>query len=236
MPQGPVALLRFPGKVPMRVRNDRPPCLETPWDFYRLDLTPNEAFYVRWHLQFIPTTVDLRTWRLRIGGQVARPLELSMDDLRRMEASSVVAVSQCAGNSRGFFEPPVPGAQWGNGAMGNGRWTGVPLRAVLHQAGLRKQAVDVSFTGMDTSGYPTVPAFAKSLEVERALDPEVLLAYEMNGAPLPLLNGFPVRLVVPGWFGTYWVKALTTIRVLSQRFDGYWMTKAYLRKRCRSAG
>src|SRR5579871_5836941 len=96
---------RFPGKVAMRVINDRPPCLETPWEYYRFDLTPNDAFYVRWHLQFIPTTVDLRTWRLRVGGHVNRPLELSLDELRRMESASVVAVNQCSGNSRGLFEP-----------------------------------------------------------------------------------------------------------------------------------
>jgi DMSO/TMAO reductase YedYZ molybdopterin-dependent catalytic subunit len=219
--------MRFPGKVQMRVLNDRPPCLETPWHFFRHNLTPNEAFYVRWHLQFIPTTVDLRTWRLKIGGHVNRTLDLSMDDLRKMEPSSVVAVNQCSGNARGMFEPHMPGAQWGNGAMGNARWTGVPLRDLLQKAGIKEGAVDVTFTGMDSAGYRTVPDFVKSLAVERALSPEILVAYEMNGELLPMLNGFPVRLVVPGWYATYWVKALADITVLPRSFDGYWMSKAY---------
>ena len=146
-------MLRFPGKVPMRALNDSPPNLETPWRFYRDDLTPNDAFFVRWHLQFIPTTVDLRTWRLKVGGHVERPLELSMDELRRMAATSLVAVNQCSGNSRGLFEPRVPGGQWGNGAMGNARWTGVPLRDLLRRAGVRDGAIDVTFAGLDRSGY-----------------------------------------------------------------------------------
>jgi DMSO/TMAO reductase YedYZ molybdopterin-dependent catalytic subunit len=220
-------LPRFPGKVPMRVINDRPPNLETPWRYYRDDLTSNEAIYVRWHLQFIPTTVDLRTWRLRIDGHVDRPLDLSMDDLRRMDATSIVAVNQCSGNSRRLFEPHMPGAQWGDGAMGNARWTGVPLRDLLATAGLKAGAVDVSFAGLDRSGYSSVPDFVKSLSVDQAREAEVLVAYEMNGKPLPLLNGFPVRLVVPGWYATYWVKALSQVAVLTRRFDGYWMAKAY---------
>jgi DMSO/TMAO reductase YedYZ molybdopterin-dependent catalytic subunit len=211
----------------MRALNDRPPCLETPWPYYRHDLTPTEAFYVRWHLQFIPTTVDLRTWRLKVGGHVERPVALSMDDLRRMPATSLVAVNQCSGNSRGLFEPHMPGAQWGNGAMGNARWTGVPLCDLLRRAGVKPAAVDVSFAGLDRSGFSTVPDFVKSLPIDRALAPEILVVYEMNGEPLPLLNGFPVRLVVPGWYATYWVKALSEVTVLPERFNGFWMSKAY---------
>ncbi len=224
------APLRFPGKVPMRALNDSPPNLETPWFFYREDITPNDAFFVRWHLQFIPTMVDLRTWRLRVGGHVEKPLELSLDDLRQMKATSLVAVNQCSGNSRGLFEPHVTGGQWGNGAMGNARWTGVPLRDLLRRAGVRDGAIDVTFAGLDRSGYSTVPEFVKSLPVARAADPEfdILVAYEMNGRPLPLLNGFPTRLIVPGWYATYWVKSLSEITVLPQRFTGFWMSKAYL--------
>jgi sulfite dehydrogenase (cytochrome) subunit A len=220
--------LRFPGKVAMRVVNDRAPCLETPWRYFRADLTPNEAFYVRWHLEAIPTAVDLRTWRLRIGGHVNKPLELSLDDLRRMKATSLVAVNQCSGNSRSYFQPRVPGGQWGHGAMGNARWTGVPLRDLLNRAGLKAKSEEVTFNGLDDGPLPSVPDFVKALKVPHALEPELLVAYEMNGWPLPMLNGFPVRLVVPGWFATYWVKALTEITVLPHRFDGYWMQKAYL--------
>jgi DMSO/TMAO reductase YedYZ molybdopterin-dependent catalytic subunit len=220
-------LMRFPDKVPMRAVNQRPPCLETPWRYFREDLTPNKAFYVRWHLQGVPSSVDLNTWRLKLGGHVERPLELSMDDLRAVEASSVVAVNQCSGNSRGLVEPHMPGAQWGNGAMGNARWTGVSLGALLQKAGVKAGAVDVTFAGLDRAGLPSVPDFVKSLPVDRAGAPDILLAYEMNGEPLPILNGFPLRLVVPGWYATYWVKALTDIMVLPQAYDGYWVAKAY---------
>jgi sulfite dehydrogenase len=219
--------LRFPGKVAMRVINDRAPCLETPWRYYREDLTPNEAFYVRWHLEAIPTTVDVRTWRLKIDGHVNRPRELSLEELRRMKSVSVVAVNQCSGNSRSRFEPRMPGAQWGDGAMGNARWTGVPLRDLLKLADLKAKAKQVTFDGLDEGPLPSVPDFIKALDVEHALEAEPLIAYEMNGEPLPMLNGFPVRLVVPGWYATYWVKALTTIAVLPHEFKGFWMATAY---------
>ena len=223
----PEPFARFPEKVPMRVLSDRAPCLETPWQYYRDDLTPNEAFYVRWHLAAIPTRVDLRSWRLRIGGHVQTPLELSMDELRRMERVSIVAVNQCSGNSRSLFAPRVPGSQWGNGAMGNARWTGVRLRDLLNRAGLRRGAVEVVFDGLDDAPLPGTPDFVKSLGVERARAEEVLVAYEMNEAPLPMLNGFPVRLVVPGWYATYWMKALSDITVRKFPFTGFWMVPAY---------
>jgi sulfite dehydrogenase (cytochrome) subunit A len=221
------APMRFPDKVPMRVINDRPPCLETPWSAYQQDLTPNDAFYVRWHLQVIPTAVDPRTWRLAVKGHVDRPLELSLDELRRMEPMSLVAVNQCSGNSRSLFTPKMPGAQWGNGAMGNARWTGVRLRDLLERAGLKAGAVDVSFDGLDNGGLPSVPDFVKSLPIDEARRQDVLVAYEMNGEPLPLLNGYPLRLVVPGWYATYWVKSLSDITILPQPFTGYWVAKAY---------
>lgn len=216
-------------KVPMLVVNDRPPCLETPWKYFREDITPNDAFYVRWHLQSIPTYVELDSWRLHIGGAVDTPLELSMDDLRRLasDGDEVVAVNQCSGNSRHFAAPNVPGVQWKNGAMGNARWGGIALSKLLKRAGLKKDAVEVVFDGLDEGSPETVPDFAKSLAIEHALSPEVLIAYSMNEQPLPLLNGFPARLVVPGWYATYWVKALHRITVLPKVFDGYWMAKAY---------
>jgi len=221
----PVA--RFPEKVALRVVNDRPPCLETPWHYFREDLTPNEAFYVRWHLQAIPTVIDLRTWRLKVAGHVQRPLELSLDELKRIEPVSVVAVNQCSGNSRSLFQPRVPGSQWGNGAMGNARWTGVRLADLLRRAGVKPKTVQVQFNGLDEGPLPSVPDFVKTLDADHAMSPDVLVAYEMNGATLPMLNGFPVRLVVPGWYATYWVKALSEITALSHEFDGYWMAKAY---------
>lgn len=219
--------MRFPGKVPMRVVNDRAPCLESPWSAFRTDYTRNDAFFVRWHLEVIPTSIDTRTWRLKVGGHVDKQIELSLDELKRMDKTSVDAVNQCSGNSRGLFEPHVFGGQWGNGAMGNAKWAGVPLKDVLDKAGIKSGAVEVTFTGLDKGGLPTVPDFTKSLSVDEARKSELLLAYEMNGDPLPLLNGFPLRLIRPGWYATYWVKALSEINVVTKPFEGFWMKPGY---------
>ena len=228
-PGAPVQkLVRFPGKTGLILMTDRPPQLETPLHYFRQDLTPNDAFYVRWHMEGIPTSVDLGTFRLQIGGQVGTPLSLSVADLRRQfEPVSLIAVNQCSGNSRSFFEPRVPGGQWQNGALGNARWTGVRLRDLLDRAGVKAGAVDVGFSGLDRPPLAGTPSFAKALAIDHARDGEVMVAYEMNGAELPMLNGFPLRLVVPGWYATYWVKALNEITVLSEKFQGFWMDKAY---------
>ncbi len=223
----PDTMARFPGKAPMRVVNDRPPCLETPWKYFRQDFTPNDAFYVRWHLQAIPTAVELSSWRLHIDGAVDMPLDLSMADLERLGGDEIIAVNQCSGNSRSFLTPPVPGAQWRNGAMGNARWGGVSLGKLLRKAGVKADAVQVSFDGLDEGPLASVPDFIKALSIEHALKHEVTVAYSMNNEPLPELNGFPARLVVPGWYATYWVKALHRITVLPKVYDGYWMAKAY---------
>ncbi len=223
----PEPFARFPEKVPMRVINDRAPCLETPWRCYGEDLTPNDAFYVRWHLEAIPTRVDLRTWRLRIGGHVQTPLELSMDALRQMEPVSIVAVNQCSGNSRALFEPRMPGAQWGNGGMGNARWTGVRLRDLLARAGIRAGRRRSSSMGWMRVRCRECLTSSRRSNVDPARAEEVLVAYEMNGAPLPMLNGFPVRLVVPGWYATYWIKALSEITVVDRPYAGFWMASAY---------
>lgn len=221
-------LARYPGKTDLILMTDRPPQLETPLQYFRQDLTPNDAFYVRWHLEGIPTSVDLGTFHLQIGGLVGTPLALSVADLRQQfEPVSLVAVNQCSGNSRSFFEPRVPGGQWKNGAMGNARWTGVRLRDLLDRAGVKAGAVDVGFSGLDRPALAATPSFAKALAVDHARNGEVMVAYEMNGAELPMLNGFPLRLVVPGWYATYWVKALTEITVLPEKFHGFWMDKAY---------
>jgi DMSO/TMAO reductase YedYZ molybdopterin-dependent catalytic subunit len=146
----------------------------------------------------------------------------------KFEPVHLTAVNQCSGNSRGFFSPRVPGGQWANGAMGNSVWTGVRLRDVLDRAGVKAGAVAVRFHGLDSGVIPTTPTFMKSLQVDHARDGEVMIAYAMNGDPLPVLNGFPTRLIVPGWYSTYWVKMLNDIEVLGQPDDNYWMAKAYL--------
>ena len=221
-------LVRYPEKTELILLTDRPPQLETPLKYFRTDLTPNDAFFVRWHLSGIPTTVDLRTFRLEVGGHVNKPLSLSLKDLQsKFEPVSLVAFCQCAGNSRSLFEPRVPGGQWGNGAMGNARWKGVRLKDVLDAAGVQAGAVQVGLQGLDVPPLPKTPRFEKSLQIDHARDGEVMIAYEMNGAPLPMLNGFPIRLVVPGWYATYWVKALSSVTVLDQPLKTFWMDKAY---------
>ena len=221
-------LVRFPEKTDLILRTDRPPQLETPLRYFREDLTPNEAFYVRWHLEGIPTSIDLDAFRLQIGGHVEKPLSLSVADLRgQFEAVSLIAINQCSGNSRSFFEPRVPGGQWKNGAMGNARWKGVRLRDLLERAGVKAGAVDVGFSGLDRAAISATPNFAKAQDIDHARDGEVMVAYEMNGTDLPMLNGFPLRLVVPGWYATYWVKALNQVQVLPEKFHGFWMDKAY---------
>jgi DMSO/TMAO reductase YedYZ molybdopterin-dependent catalytic subunit len=202
--------------------------LETPLRYFDKDLTPNEAFFVRWHLSGIPTSVDTRTFRLEVIGNVRKPLSLSLRDLQtKFPSTSIVALCQCAGNARSFFEPRVPGGQWGFGAMSNARWKGVRLKEVLDAAGVKDGSVQVGLRGLDVAPLPQMPRFEKSLPIDLARDGEVLIAYEMNGSPLPMLNGFPLRLVVPGWFATYWVKSLATISVLEQPLKTFWMDTAY---------
>lgn len=218
----------FPQKGALILQRNRPPLLETPLDVLGRDVfTPNDRFFVRWHLADIPTAIDVATYRLRIGGHVARPLSIGLAQLLRMPRIELAAVNQCSGNSRAFFGPRVPGAQWGHGAMGNARWVGVPLRHVLDLAGVRPGAVQVRFGGGDRGLVEGTPPFRKSLDLDHARDGDVMIAFQMNGAQLPLLNGFPCRLVVPGWYSTYWVKMLDTIEVLAKPDDQYWMAKAY---------
>jgi len=224
----PADLDRFPEKTEMILLTDRPPQLETPLHYFRQDLTPNEAFFVRWHLEGVPTTVDLRTFRLNVSGHVRQPLQLSVDELRsQFEPISIIAVNQCSGNSRSFFEPRVPGGQWKHGAVGNAKWTGVSVKSILDRAQVKSGAVDVSFNGLDVPPLPSVSDFVKALSIDHARDGEVMIAYAMNDQALPMVNGFPLRLVVPGWYGTYWVKALSDISVLPKAFSNFWTDNAY---------
>jgi DMSO/TMAO reductase YedYZ molybdopterin-dependent catalytic subunit len=220
----------FPQKGAMLVQRTRPPLLETPFEVFDQGVfTPNDRFYVRWHLANIPTEIDPVMFRLKIHGHVDQPLELTLEDLaRKFRPFEIAAVNQCSGNSRGFFSPRVPGGEWGNGAMGNALWTGVRLKDVLDRAGVKAGALQVRFNGLDTGVVPQTPDFMKSLDVDHARDGEVMIAYAMNGAPLPLLNGYPLRLVVPGWYATYWVKMLDDIEVLAESDANFWTSKAYL--------
>ena len=220
----------FPQKGAMILQRTRPPLLETPFEVFDQGIfTPNDRFYVRWHLANIPTVVDPASFRLKIRGHVRQTISLTLDDLvRKFEPIEIAAVNQCSGNSRGFFTPRVAGGQWANGAMGNALWRGVSLKALLDRAGVKTGALQVRFNGLDTGIIPQTPDFMKSLDVDHSLDGEVMVAYAMNGKPLPLLNGYPLRLVVPGWYATYWVKMLDDIEVLEKPDDNFWMSRAYL--------
>jgi sulfite dehydrogenase (cytochrome) subunit A len=221
-------LVKYPQKRPMIGLTSRPPQLETPFSVFNEGvITPNDAFFVRYHLAGVPLDIDSEKFTLEIKGKVDKPLKLSLADIKRMPVTEVVAVNQCSGNSRGFFEPRVAGGQLANGAMGNARWRGVPLKAVLQKAGLQAGAKQVTFNGMDGPVFDKTPDFIKALDVDHAQDGEVMLAYSMNGQDLPVLNGFPLRLIVPGYYGTYWVKHLNDINVIDGVFDGFWMKTAY---------
>jgi DMSO/TMAO reductase YedYZ molybdopterin-dependent catalytic subunit len=220
----------FPQKGAMLLQRTRPPLLETPFDvFDESEFTPNDRFYVRWHLANIPSDIDPKAFRLNVRGHVRQPISLTLDELvSDFEPFEIAAVNQCSGNSRGFFSPRVPGGEWANGAMGNALWKGVRLKDVLDRAGVNAGALQVRFNGLDKPILEQTPDFMKSLAVDHARDGEVMIAYAMNGEPLPLLNGFPLRLVVPGWYATYWVKMLEDIEVLDKPDDNYWTAKAYL--------
>ena len=222
-------LVQFPQKRPLILLTMRPPQLETPFSVFNEGiLTPNDAFFVRYHLANIPTSIDPDQFRLEIKGKVSTPLQLSSQELKtRFEPVEVVAVNQCSGNSRGFSNPRVAGGQLGNGAMGCARWRGVRLKDVLSRAGIAEGAKQVAFNGLDGPVGEKTPDFIKVLDVEHALDGETMLAYEMNGQELPMLNGYPLRLVVPGYYGTYWMKHVNEITVLGDDFDGFFMSTAY---------
>ncbi len=217
----------FPGKKGMILQRTRAPLLETPMSAFDGQVfTPNDRFFVRWHYADLPLAVDVHKFRLAVSGAVKSELALSLGDLLAMPRVELAAVNQCSGNSRGLFSPRVPGAQWANGAMGNAKWVGVRLKDVLDRAGVAPGAVQVRASGLDQPPGDA-PAFAKSLDIAHAMDGEVMIAFQMNGAQLPMLNGFPLRLVVPGWYSTYWIKALNRLELRDKADTGYWMEKAY---------
>ena len=222
-------LVAYPEKRPLIVITSRPPQLETPIDVFNEGLiTPNDAFFVRYHNAGIPTSIDGDKHVIKIGGNAAgKPFQLTVAELRsQFKPVELVAVNQCSGNSRALFNPRVTGGQLTNGAMGNARWVGVPLKDVLARAEIMNSAKQVTFDGLDMA-LMGGGDFVKALDVGQAMNGEVMLAYQMNGADLPMLNGYPVRLVVPGYYGTYWVKHLSEIQVVEQEFDGFWMKPAY---------
>ena len=231
IPDGALAeqsLFALPGKLPLIRKTFRPPNFETPVQYFRTPITQNRAFFVRYHLAAIPE-VAAKDWTLTVGGESAeRELKLSLQQLKReFKPAQVTAVCQCSGNRRGLFEPHVPGVEWGVGAMGNALWRGVRLKDVLAKAGVKADALEVVFDGADHAPLEKTPDFVKSLPLEMAMDENTLIAFEMNGEPLPHWNGFPARLVVPGWTGTYWVKQLVSVKVVAKPEGNFWMSTAY---------
>lgn len=222
-------LVAYPEKRPLIVLTSRPPQLETPFEIFNEGLlTPNDAFFVRYHHAGLPTSIDGERHTISIGGNAcARPFSLTVPELRDQFASvELVAVNQCSGNSRAHFSPRVTGGQLSNGAMGNARWLGVPLRDVLTRAGVSDRARQVVFNGLDMPLFGSAD-FVKALDIGHAMDGEVMIAYRMNGEDIPMLNGYPVKLVVPGHYGTYWIKHLSEIQVIDHEFEGFWMKPAY---------
>ncbi|MCW5745454.1 MAG: molybdopterin-dependent oxidoreductase [Alphaproteobacteria bacterium] len=215
----------LPGKKPLIKLSYRPPNYETPMGVFKDVITPNDSFFVRWHLADIPE-VDGAKWALNVDGKT--PLSLSLAQLKSdFTPAEIVAVCQCSGNRRGLSDPHVPGVEWGYGAMGNARWKGARLKDILAKAGVPDGTIEVQVDGADKGLLDKTPDFVKSIPLSKALDENTLIAYEMNGAQLPHFNGFPARLIVPGWTGTYWMKALTSIKPLTKPDDNFWMKAAY---------
>jgi DMSO/TMAO reductase YedYZ molybdopterin-dependent catalytic subunit len=217
--------------VGLTIRQKEPHNLETPFDQLDSFLTPTELFYIRSH--FSAPTLDRSSYRLRIDGAVQHPFSLTYQQLRDMPSETRVATLECAGNSRVFLVPQVGGAQWELGAVGNAEWTGVPLGAFLERAGLDDDVSEIVLEGADrgTPVEPPVPpgpiSYARSLPRDKAVQREVLIAYEMNGHDIPVDHGYPVRAIVPGYYGMASVKWLTHIHAVREPFQGYWQTSDY---------
>ncbi|HWW49523.1 MAG TPA: molybdopterin-dependent oxidoreductase [Xanthobacteraceae bacterium] len=217
----------LPGKKPLIQLSDRPPNYESPLEYFRTTITPNEEFFVRYHLADIPD-VNVADYRLKIDGEGAtNSVELTLDDLKKMPHVDIVAVNQCSGSRRGLSTPHVPGVQWGFGAMGCARWTGPKLKDILEKVGIKKECIEIGLNGADGPVFDKTPDFIKSIPLWRAIHESTIIAVEMNGQPLPHFNGFPARLIVPGWTGTYWMKHLIHIEALTKPQGGFWMKPAY---------
>jgi DMSO/TMAO reductase YedYZ molybdopterin-dependent catalytic subunit len=207
------------------VRNRRPKDLETPVEVFQSYLTPNERFFIRSHHP--EPKLKSEDWQLKVEGA---PVDVSLDltQLKSMEKATVTAVLQCAGNSRALYDPKVPGVQWDRGAVGNAEWTGARLADVLEKAGVTDASTShLVFSGADKPLMKTVPVFAREIPLAKCLHPDTLLAYEMNGQPLPRFHGGPVRLVVPGWVGDDWIKWITLVRLQDEPYDGFYYKTGY---------
>jgi sulfite oxidase len=217
--------VEVPGKAGMIVRSARFLDLEMPPEFFASWLTPVPHFFVRNHMHE-PSTLDAEGWRLSVGGEVENPFSVSLPDLAKLEPRTVTNTLECAGNGRGFQQPKVPGVQWQRGAVGTARFAGPLLRDLLRRAGVKATGRHVMFRGLDEVPGK-VPPFIRSIPIEKAMDPDTLIATHMNGASLARHHGFPARALVPGWIGAASCKWLTEIKILDQEFDGNFMKPGY---------
>src|SRR5882672_1395921 len=217
--------VEFPGEDGMILRSFRFIDIETPVEYFNTWLTPIPHFFVRNHMHE-PSELDANDWRLSLGGEVNKPLTLSLAELSRIETHSVVNTLECAGNGRSLHRPQVPGVQWGKGAVSTARFSGPRLRDVLQRAGVKSTGKHVMFRGLDEVPGK-VPPFIRSIPIEKALDADTLIATGMNGAPLTKHHGFPARALVPGWIGAASCKWITEIKVLDKEFVGNFMSPGY---------
>ncbi len=222
--QAPSAAQRY-GKEKLLVRSLRPPDFETPVALLDSFITPNDLFYVRSHLP-VPPQLDAATWALKIGGEVNSPLSLSIDEIKKLPAVTVTVTLECAGNGRAFFEPAVAGIQWEKGAVGTARFTGARLADVLKRAGVKTTGKNVEMHAADRP-LGTMPAFVRQVPMAKAMHPDTILAYDMNGQPIPAVHGFPLRAIVPGWEGAYSIKWLNALNVLDKDSDSFWVATGY---------
>lgn len=212
------------GKDRLIIRSLRPPDFETPVSLLNTFITPNDAFYVRSHMP-IPQ-IDAATWTLKIGGEVNAPVTLSLDEIRKLPASTQTVTLECAGNGRGFFRPALAGIQWEKGAVSTARFTGARMADVLKLAGVKTTGINVEMHAADRPPG-LMPPFVRQVPMAKAAHPDTLIAYEMNGAPIPLVHGAPLRAIVPGWEGAYSIKWLTTLNVITRDSDSFWVATGY---------
>jgi sulfite oxidase len=207
------------------VRSESPADFETP--IHLLDrawITSNDLHYVRCHLQ--TPKIDLNSWNLVIEGEVNQSQTLTMNQIRQLSETSRIVTLECSGNGRVYSDPPVPGLQWEKGAVGTARWTGISLRDVLNRAGVRRTGRHIIMNGADEP-IASVPDFVRSIPIEKAMHPDTILAYRMNGEDIPIEHGFPLRLIVPGWEAAASTKWIRNIRVSETEADGFFFKTAY---------
>jgi DMSO/TMAO reductase YedYZ molybdopterin-dependent catalytic subunit len=212
------------GKDKLIIRSLRPPDFETPVSLLNTYITPNDAFYVRSHMP-IPQ-VDAAAFALKVGGEVNSPLTLSVDEIRKLPAHTITVTLECAGNGRGFFQPALAGIQWEKGAVSTARFTGARMADVLKKAGVTTAGINVEMHAADRPPG-TMPAFVRQVPMAKAMHPDTLIAYAMNGEPVPLVHGFPLRAIIPGWEGAYSVKWLNALNVLAKDSDSFWVASGY---------